>query len=183
MAVVRALMVLATSAYWLALFGFAWQAHAEPIVILDEGGISTEKYRRVLQSTEVPDFGGLWIEANLPRIQQDPGNPDVWLPLATRMRPARIEMEQEVSFNLDAPICVIGADPLSLRWIRANLDKLVMVGARCWLVQANDFRAFTAVSRALQGRVLMMPADGDAVADYFGLTSYPVVIDQRYIAQ
>lgn len=158
-------------------------AQAEPVVILDAGGISTEKYRRVLQPEQVPDFGGLWVQANLPRIQQDPDNPDVWLPLTTRMTPARIDRDQEVNFELDAPICVIGADPLSLHWIRVNLDKLVQVEARCWLVQARDFRAFRAVSQALQGRVVMTPADGDIVADYFGLSHYPVVIDQRYISQ
>ena len=99
------------------------------------------------------------------------------------MTPARINVGQEVNFELDAPICVIGADPLSLRWIKANLDKLVQVKARCWLVQARNFQAFSAVSQALQGRVVMTPADGDIVADYFGLSHYPVVIDQRYISQ
>ena len=168
----------------LILFGLYIEgANAEPIVILDDGGVSTEPYRRVLQSDEVPDFGGLWVQANLSRIQQDPDNPDVWLPLTTRMTPARIDVEQAVNFNLDAPVCVIGSDPLSLHWIRQNLDKLVQVKARCWLVQARDFQAFSAVSQALQGRVMMTPADGDIVADYFGLSHYPVVIDQRYISQ
>lgn len=162
------------------------QVTAEPVVLIDEGGISTDKYRRILQpATEVPDFGGQWIQANSPLIQDDPNNVGLWLPLSTdKLSPKRIAEGVDVDFaELDAPICIIGSDPLSLRWIEIHLHDLVRLKARCWLVQANDFEDFKAVSRTLQGRVLMTPADGNAIADFFGIHHYPLFIDQRFMGQ
>lgn len=178
--------LLVIIAMFLALFGVYMQpANAEPTIILDDGGVSTDKYRRILDTAnKVPDFGGQWVLDNYSRIERDPENPNVWLPLTTRkLHPARISRDREVNFDLDAPICIVGSDPLSLRWIEENLDGLVMIKARCWLVQARDFRDFSAVSQRLQGRVLLLPVDGDEIADYFQIANYPVVIDQRYISQ
>ncbi len=161
------------------------QVYAEPRIILDRGGVSTEPYRRVLENTEVPDFGGEWVQTYSPRIQKDPQNPSVWLPLRSdKLSPAKIEVVQEVYYStLESPICIIGSDPLSLRWLKTNLQNLIDVKARCWLVQAKNFNDFSTVSKLLNGRVLMTPADGDAVAGFFKIKHYPVIIDQRYISQ
>jgi len=165
---------------------FVMSVSAEPIVIIDEGGISTDQYRQTLQpATKVPDFGGQWIQTYSPLIQKDPENLSLWLPLTTsRLSPKRLlDDEQEVNFDLDAPICIVGADDLSLHWITSNLNNLVQLKTRCWLVQADDFDDFKMVSEQFQGKILMMPADGDAIADFFGIRHYPVFIDQGYIAQ
>ncbi len=161
------------------------QAVAEPRIILDRGGVSTESYRRVLDNTQVPDFGGEWVQTYSPRIQKEPQNPQVWLPLSSdKLSPAKLEVVQEVYYaTLETPICIIGSDPLSLRWLKTNLQNLIDVKARCWLVQAKNFNDFSTVSKLLNGRVLMTPADGDAVADFFKIKHYPVIIDQRYISQ
>lgn len=158
-------------------------AQAEPIVILDEGGVPTAGYLRNLQPAEVPDFGGQWVTEHLPIIQSNPENTRLWLPLITRMTPLTPIEGREVSFALDAPICIVGSDALSQRWVTENLSRLVAVKARCWLVQADDFQSFSRMSQLFKGRVLMMPADGDAIADFFGIEHYPVVIDERLIAQ
>lgn len=161
------------------------QAVAEPAVILDAGGESTEPYLRVFHPVSVPDFGALWVQEFSPRIQQNPSDPSIWLPLTTRkMRPGRMKREREVYYtDLDAPICVVGSDPLSLRWISKHLEGLTFIKARCWLVQAHDFGDFQRVAEALRGQVMLLPADGDAVADFFELDRYPVIIDERYIGQ
>lgn len=164
------------------------QISAEPTVIFDQGGVSTETYRQILQPpTKVPDFGGQWVQTYSPLIQRNPENLSLWLPLSTsRLTPKRLAdgYEKEVHFaDLDAPICIIGSDELSLHWIKLHLDNLARLKARCWLVQADDFDAFRTVSTLLQGRVLMTPADGDMIADFFGIRHYPVFIDQRYISQ
>ncbi|MCF6256148.1 MAG: integrating conjugative element protein [Gammaproteobacteria bacterium] len=160
---------------------------AEPFIIIDEGGVSTDTYRKIMEpATKVPDFGGQWVQAYSPLIQKDPENLSLWLPLTTdKLSPKRLRDndEREVNYDLDAPICIIGSDDLSMHWIKSNLNNLVKLKARCWLVQADDFNDFTAISRQLQGKVLMMPADGDAIADFFGIRHYPVFIDQGYIAQ
>lgn len=161
-------------------------AGAEPVVLDDRGGVSTDEYRRILQSgTDVPDFGGQWIQAYSPLIQDDPENLSLWLPLTTnRLSPKQFSEGMAVNFpELSAPICIIGSDSLSLRWIRKHLNDLVRTKARCWLVQANDFDDFTAVSREMQGRVMMTPADGDAIADFFGIHHYPIFVDQRFMGQ
>ena len=161
---------------------------AEPEIIVDEGGVSTNTYRQILQPpVTVPDFGGLWVQTYSPLIQRNPENLSLWLPLSTqKLTPKRLAEsdEKEVNFgDLDAPICIIGSDELSLRWIKLNLDTLARLKARCWLVQASSFSDFTAVSKLLRGRVLMTPADGDMIADFFGIRHYPVFIDQRFISQ
>jgi len=161
---------------------------AEPVIILDEGGVSTAPYRQILQPpTNVPDFGGRWVKTYSPLIQKNPKNLSLWLPLTTRkLSPKRLAESDEKVVNyaeLDAPICIIGTDDLSRHWIKLNLNNLVRLKARCWLVQADTFADFTAISALLQGRVLMTPANGDAIADFFGIEHYPVFIDQRYIAQ
>jgi len=164
------------------------QVSAEPDIIIDAGGVSTDTYRQILQPPiKVPDFGGQWVQTYSPLIQRDPENLSLWLPLTTdKLTPKRLEEgdEKEVNFDkLDAPICIIGSDQLSLHWIKINLENLVRLKARCWLVQADDFNAFTKISRLLQGRVLMIPADGDTIADFFDIQHYPVFIDERFISQ
>jgi len=150
--------------------------------------VSTDKYRSILRApTEVPDFGGQWVQKYSPLIQKDPENLSLWLPLKTSaLSPKRLSDADVVEVNfseLDAPICIIGSDDLSHRWIQSNLHLLIQMKTRCWLVQADNFEDFTYVSELLQGRVMMTPADGDAIADFFGIQYYPVFIDQRYIGQ
>ncbi len=73
------------------------QTLAEPVVLLDEGGESTEVYRQILQPPrDVPDFGGLWIQTYSPLIQENPEDLNIWLPLISqKLSPRRLAENNE----------------------------------------------------------------------------------------
>jgi len=52
----------------------------------------------------------------------------------------------------------------------------------CWLVSAESLSKVKRIVTALSG-VSMSPANGDAIAKFFSIKHYPVLITQRLIEQ
>ena len=80
------------------------------------------------------------------------------------------------------PICVIGTDDLSVAWVTRNLQTLVEMNAQCLLVAAESEAQARALLELAPG-LSIHPAHGDAIADYFKIAHYPVLITDRYISQ
>lgn len=157
---------------------------SEPQVIYDSGSaVSTDRYAEILKDVRVPDFGKSWIFGNIQQIQDSPSDPTIWLPLkTTKMTPGFIKEDIHVNYHMDEPVCIVGSDEVSRRWIVRMVEQLKKMNATCWIVQANDIHDYSDIDTLLNG-VLLMPAEGDAIADFFHITHYPVIINQRYITQ
>jgi integrating conjugative element protein (TIGR03765 family) len=166
------------------LFCIGEVIHAEPQVIFDSGDtIPAEPYKAILNDVQVPDFGKSWIFAHAPLIEKSPYDLSTWLPLHTdKLTPAVVDTRIPANFNLSQPLCVIGSDPLSLEWIAAAKDFLIERQAVCWIVEAASLEDYSNVHRLMEG-VVLLPADGDDIADFLHIEHYPVIITERYISQ
>ncbi|HFD80628.1 MAG TPA: integrating conjugative element protein [Gammaproteobacteria bacterium] len=80
------------------------------------------------------------------------------------------------------PTCVIGADPMSLAWLRSVKPTLIERGAYCWLVQAETPDDLSRVADVADG-LIVIPAPGAILQQAFGIRHYPVLISPRWIEQ
>ena len=170
----------------LILLSIFQTARAEPVVLFDSGNtVPTYSYKQILQGVSIPDFGQLWASNRAIEVDKsiDPSDPANWLPVTThKLSPGRVSA-REVRFNqLASPVCVIGSDQKSLTWITKYREVLLQNNVLCWLVSAQNLAQVQQVVTALAG-VSMSPADGDAIADFFSIAHYPVLITQRFIEQ
>ena len=159
---------------------------AEPLVIYDAGkGVPTAPYLSLFTTGEtVPDFRQTWVFQELPEEHADKATPAPTFPIrTTRLTPKRLTVEQEGYFpNMLFPLCVIGTDELSKAWLERNLRPLLEMQAQCLLVSAETPEEASELVAIAPGLVIY-PANGDAIADYFKIAHYPVLITDRYVSQ
>ncbi len=159
---------------------------AAPVVLFDQGPTEpTHKYKMLVQGFDIPDFGRLWAEeASLNTNDAlDPLHPSNWLPLTTtKLTPGDVVSRRVVYNYLSSPVCVIGSDDRSLHWVRRYHKQLLENNVLCWLVQSNDIDELQKTIDALDG-ITMSPSNGDAIADHFSISHYPILITPRFIEQ
>lgn len=160
--------------------------HAEPIVLFDSGKtVLTYRYKQILQGISIPDFGKIWATDKAVEMGEydDPKDPANWLPVTTTKLSPGIIKPREVRFDqLISPVCIIGSDERSLAWIKKYRSVLLKNNVLCWLVSARNLDEVQQVVTALSG-VSMSPANGDAIAKFFSIKHYPVLITHRFIEQ
>lgn len=167
--------------------GFTKTVVAEPFVIFDSGyTVSTAPYKTIiLDGQRESDFYS-WFDRTLPGAIIDEENKKIseLFPLTTeQLSPLHISSRQDIYLStLPAPICIIGTDNLSFRWVRKNAVILKKVGAVCLLVSAPDVDKARLILNALN-EVPMHLAHGDKLSDYFDFNHYPVLITERVISQ
>ncbi len=77
--------------------------------------------------------------------------------------------------HLPLPFCLVGADPMSLQWLRAHRDALRAAGAVCLAVDVPDVQALTRIQQAGAG-LAITAAPGSDLAEALGLAVYPVLV-------
>lgn len=88
----------------------------------------------------------------------------------------------QVDFDLSRPICVLGSDETSLKWVAQHREALIRMNALCWLIEATDLNDLKEVNRVTQG-LSVLPLKGDLLVKNFGLTHYPALITRDEIRQ
>ncbi len=162
-------------------------AQAEPTVIFDSGNtVSSDQYKAIIQNKNIPDFGKLWVKNKKETLGQshaDVTKPANWLPVRTdKLTPGKV-VSRQVRYNtLVSPVCIIGSDNKSLAWVRKYHDILLKNNALCWLVSANNVADVQRTITALDG-IPMTPADGNAIARFFSIQHYPVLVTQKFVEQ
>jgi len=159
---------------------------AEPTVLFDSGStIPAYPYKIPLEGFDIPDFGDTWAKQTVDTFEEtdDPSNPANWLPITTtKLRPGDFGT-RAVTFNeLASPVCIIGSDDRSIAWIEKYHQPLLENNVLCWLVSAQTIEDVQRVINALDG-ISMSPANGDAIAEFFIIDRYPVLITHRFIEQ
>nr|WP_242464618.1 integrating conjugative element protein [Halorhodospira abdelmalekii] len=103
------------------------------------------------------------------------------LPVETdRMQAGPLEVGVTAKYRermaeLPRPLCLIGRDERSLRWLAQHRDALLEVGAVCLLVEAQERTDLERV-RDLADGVWVQVGPGDGLAEHFGVRRYPVVL-------
>ena len=147
-------------------------------------GVSTAPYKTLFSAEETPDFRNSWLFKALPQADAAGPTPEKTFPIrTTRLTPRRLTQKQERYFaTMLYPICVIGTDDLSKEWIMRNLKPLIEMNAQCLLVAAENAEEARELLKLAQG-LAIFPAHGDAIADFFKIKHYPVLITDRVVSQ
>lgn len=82
---------------------------------------------------------------------------------------------KEIDLPLPSPVCVIGPDAASLRWLSRNRSQLKKMGASCILVRARDAREAERV-RAAARPLPVRAVPFDELARLHGIRTVPVLL-------
>lgn len=172
----------------IVLLNVCLSARAEPVVIYDSGNtVSSDKYTNFFSTDIQPDFikdGWVFNAEPKPDVETEAPDSTLAFPVrTTKLTPARIESSKaQYIASLPGPMCIVGSDPLSKKWIRRNYKALRQSNAMCIIVQANSESDAHELAMMLSG-LLVNLGDGDTLADYFKIEHYPVLITERSISQ
>lgn len=158
---------------------------AAPVVIYDRGQTkSLEPFFESLRGEAPPPDtrqspsgkAGLTVEDLLPikTPEMSPG------PVPTRV----LDLPSKAQTNAVGarPLFLIGADPLSRRWLVQHRARLKELGAVGMLVQADTREDLQAIANIAQGHHIT-PASGTEIARLYALKHYPVLIWRGRIEQ
>ncbi len=167
--------------------GFTNILVAEPFVIFDAGNtVSTAPYTAILSGDQRESDLLSWFYKTIPDaiIDEEDKKISELFPLVTgQLSPLYMSSGIDIyQAKLPSPLCVVGTDDLSLRWLRKNSNTLKEIEAHCLLVSAPNVDKARLVLNVL-GSVPMSLARGDQLSDYFKFNHYPVLITERVISQ
>ena len=89
---------------------------------------------------------------------------------------------QAAQVMLSIPICVLGHDNLSQKWLAERAQKLLEMQAVCFMVNADNASEL-ATLRAIAPKTTIAAMDGEWLHRYFDLKHYPALITKDWIAQ
>ena len=115
-----------------------------------------------------PDLGAADLERLLPI--QSPG-----------LTPGKVE-RRPLDRHFARPFFLIGADPVSRRWLATHRVELLRIGAVGMLVQAETTDDLRIVSELANG-LPILPASAADIAAALSLSHYPVLISSEGISQ
>ena len=115
-----------------------------------------------------PDLGAADVERLLPI--RSPG-----------LTPGHVE-QRPIGQRFARPFFLIGADPVSQKWLGTNRAELLRMGAVGMLVQAETVNDLHAVAELAKG-LPILPAPATDIAAALDLFHYPVLISTKGIAQ
>lgn len=172
------------SVFLLSMFAYAIVANGDDqhstVVLYDAGNtVSAAPYLRFIEQAEsrrddaINDAQAMLDAAN---IDPQPVTLEAFFPFRSeRLRPAAPSQKQVD--QLTSPLFVIGMDAASLSWLEDSFEQLKTLGAQGLVVEADNFDAFDALQRKALSRGIMIDiAPGDALAEGFGIHSYPVLL-------
>lgn len=143
--------------------------YAQPKVLFDSGRtISSDKYLSELQSKPV--------------AKQKPNISKLATPSTPEMTVGRVEKRSVSLPYLPSPLFLVGADNISIQWLKKHRQALIKAGAVGLIVNSASSSDLQAVIRATDG-LQVSPASGSDLAKQFNLKHYPVLITRTQIAQ
>jgi len=121
-------------------------------------------------------------EPVLKRLHLGAADLETLLPIASPgLTPGKVD-PRSVKHPFARPFFLIGADPLSRRWLETLRAELLRIGAVGMLVQADTADDLRAVAE-LAGGLPILPAPATDIAKALGLSHYPVLVSSEGITQ
>lgn len=115
------------------------------------------------------------------RRDRRPGPPAVpaAFPIRSGLVPsAAMAGMHRVDLPLTRPVCVLGSDRISRRWLQRNRRRLAALGASCLLVQADSRHEVETVRRLARG-VPVQPATFGELSRLTGIATVPMLLVGR----
>lgn len=98
------------------------------------------------------------------------------LPLSSNLTPSAADAGiRFIDIPLTTPLCVIGPDPVSRRWLSRNRRHLYGMGATCILVEASSREQLDTVRKTAHP-VPVQPLPFDRLAQAHGIRTVPVLL-------
>lgn len=91
-----------------------------------------------------------------------------------RLRVGTLEAQRR-STGVSRPFFLIGTDDTSLRWLKANRERLLALQALGLIVEAPNATAYRRVAAAAEG-LLVRPVNADSIAEALRIEHYPVLV-------
>ncbi|HBC3949107.1 TPA: integrating conjugative element protein [Vibrio parahaemolyticus] len=102
------------------------------------------------------------------------------LPVRTPgMSPGQV-VRKAITQSVGQPLFIVGDDARSHQWMRAKRDYLARIHAVGVVVNVNDARGWL---RMTQYGLTVYPVRGDDFAKAFGITHYPVLVEDHTVKQ
>lgn len=79
------------------------------------------------------------------------------------------------------PIYLVGTDSRSIKWLNQYKTKLQQIGAKGFLINVKSRQMYDAFVKSTG--LHLAPINGDAIAKYFSISHYPVLITNNLIEQ
>jgi integrating conjugative element protein (TIGR03765 family) len=166
--------------FWLlGVLLFPTLVAAELVVVHDSG--DTRPLAPLLETLgpNVPS-GGLRADASYPDLGA--ANIERLLPIRSPgLTPGKVA-QRPIDQSFARPFFLIGADPVSRKWLATNRGELLRIGAVGMLVQAETVEDLRLVAELANG-LPILPASATDIAEALGLSHYPVLISGKGIAQ
>lgn len=80
------------------------------------------------------------------------------------------------------PFAVIGIDPLSMKWLKFRLDKLIELNAPIYVVQAESFQNVRKLAGAFS-KLKFVPSSGDGIGKELKVGAYPFLVTSNGVFQ
>lgn len=153
------------------LSSLALNVNADPVVLADFGGKPTEfaKMKMAAEKFRAP---------SAPKLIARPSQ----FPLYSKVLSVGVVENHKHNFKVVKPVFITGVDRLSLEWLRANQEHLREIGAKGIVINiasSGDFEKLKALFPELNFSAVPV----EQIAEDYGLTHYPVLIDKEDIRQ
>lgn len=160
--------------------GISFAVHAASLTVVeDAGGVPAAQY-----------FDALKADADDPPQKRPAAKPlnrsateaDMLPVKSSKLSPGMVQSYEAKHEGMMQPIFVVGADRMSVLWLKQREKALQQMNAIGFAVQVPDMNALTALREVAPG-LQIVPVSGDELAERFGLAHYPVLITPTSIEQ
>lgn len=161
----------------------AGAAHAELTVVADYGGQSAQPYYESITGSRAKkpnDQRQSQRKAGLPEtIRQG-----YFLPVHSKLlSPGPVDYRKiKIPATMTRPFFLIGADPLSQRWLKKRGPRLRELNAVGLVVDVETPVELKRLRQLADG-LMLQPVAGDDIAKRLGLSHYPVLITSTGVQQ
>lgn len=148
------------------------------IVVTDRSSNSALKYYQSLniQNNSRPI-------KKIPALNIKPVTEASMLPIISeRLSPGRVDAKVINANGLVRPFFIVGADPLSIKWLTERVNILKQLNAVGLVVNVNTQQEFQTIKQ-IAPTLTILPISGDDIADRLSLEHYPVLVTATSIEQ
>ncbi len=89
---------------------------------------------------------------------------------------------KNIKYNIPKPICIIGYDDISKKWLIQNTKVLIEINALCFVVNIKNLKQLSELQGLAQG-INMQAVIGSDFAKYLNIKHYPVLINNKQVQQ
>ena len=143
---------------------------AAPVVLYDSG------------HTQPVPSPGQPVRITLPSSPGPQDAPAVFPVKTPEMKPGRVIPRKINRPALTHPVFIIGADPLSLKWLKYHAEQLKKLQASGVIVNITSAEQLQRIRRMAPG-LTITPMPGRAIARQLRLSHYPALISRTRIEQ